>query len=218
MAKINAIGNKSAELTIDPGASGDSFVQFDINGTGEFRIGVDDDDSDKFKISAGSALGSSDTFVITASGEITKPLQPAFLAIVTSQIDNVTGDNTTYAVAYDTEVFDVGGDFSSTTFIAPITGKYLLTTIIGFGDISSHTGALAYFNTSNRNYLFMQTDPEAVDNSSDQYSTSCSMICDMDASDTAVVQVNISGGAKTVDMISNGSTDPYNAFAGSLLV
>ena len=42
MAKINAINNQSAELTIDPGASGDSFIQFDINTTGEFRVGVDD--------------------------------------------------------------------------------------------------------------------------------------------------------------------------------
>ncbi len=40
MAQNNALNKKSQELTVDPGASGDSFVQFDINATGEFRIGV----------------------------------------------------------------------------------------------------------------------------------------------------------------------------------
>ena len=44
MATKNSLNNKSQELTIDPGASGDSFLQFNINTTGEFRIGVDDTD------------------------------------------------------------------------------------------------------------------------------------------------------------------------------
>ena len=63
MAKINSINNKSSELTIDPGSSGDSFIQLDINSTSKFIIGVDDDDSDKFKISAGGALGTGDSLV-----------------------------------------------------------------------------------------------------------------------------------------------------------
>lgn len=46
MATKNSIGNKSQDLTLDPGASGDSFVQFDINGTGKFRVGVDDNAAD----------------------------------------------------------------------------------------------------------------------------------------------------------------------------
>ena len=67
-------------VIVDPGASGDSFIQFNINTTAEFRIGVDDDDGDSFKISQGSALGTNDTFVVTSSGEITIPLQPSFQA------------------------------------------------------------------------------------------------------------------------------------------
>ena len=105
MAKINAINNKSGELTIDPGASGDSFVQFDINGTSEFRIGVDDTD-DSFRISQGSALGTNDTFVMTAAGEITMPLQSAFSAYNSSDDLNATGDGTSFTCEFDTEIFD----------------------------------------------------------------------------------------------------------------
>jgi len=85
MAKVNSIDNQSESLTIDPGASGDSFVQFDINATGEFRIGVDDTD-DSFRVSQGSALGTNDTFIMTDAGEKTTPLQPAFLAYVGSTL------------------------------------------------------------------------------------------------------------------------------------
>ena len=137
MATKNSINNKTQDLTIAPGTSGDSFVQFDINATGEFRIGVDDTD-DSFRISQGSALGTNDTFIVTDAGEITEPLQPAFLATVTSQISNVTGDGTLYVLVWDAEVFDQGSNFDGTsTFTAPIAGRYLFEVCVGVGGITS---------------------------------------------------------------------------------
>lgn len=56
-------GQAGLELTV---ASGDPYLQFDINGTDKFRVGVDDTDSDKFKVSAGSALGTNDALVIAS--------------------------------------------------------------------------------------------------------------------------------------------------------
>jgi len=219
MAKINSINNKSSELTLDPGASGDSALQFSINGTPEFIIGVDDNDSDKFKISTGSALGTNDTFVVTDSGEITKPLQSAFLATVTSQVSNVTGDNTSYTLVYDTEVFDLNSDFDGTsTFTAPVSGKYCFQVGISIGGIASQTVGLFYLRTSNRDYLFVQNNPDAVEDSSSQFGASVSILADMDASDTATVTITIGNASKVVDIITNGSTDPYNWFSGYLAV
>jgi len=203
MSKVNAINNKSAELTIDPGASGDSFVQFDINGTGEFRIGVDDDASDSFKISQGSALGSNDTFVITASGEITKPLQPTFFGEVGAAfLTNVTGDGTAFNVTYGQERFDLGGDFSSPTFIAPVTGKYLLNAFVLRNDLtSSHVDEEMYITTSNRVYKLFCNPYAQIFGGSDQWNgTKISILCDMDASDTATLYIDISGGTKVVDI------------------
>ena len=57
MAKNNAINNRLTDFTIDPGATGDSYVQFAINGTDEWRLGVDDDADDAYKLAQGSALG-----------------------------------------------------------------------------------------------------------------------------------------------------------------
>jgi len=207
-------------FTVDPGASGDSYVQFAINTTDEFRIGVDDDAGDAFKISQGGALGSNDTFIMTAAGERTMPLQPAFLAIRTSDATNVTGDGTTYTVVYNSEVFDQGGDFDGTsTFTAPITGRYRLEGSALLGDLtSSHNGGFVRINTSNRVYLW-QSDPGASrDATTNEYPFTAFCLADMDSADTATFGLQVVGSTLTVDVTSNGSTDPRTWFSGNLEV
>lgn len=201
MAKINSIGNASGSLTIDPGSSGDSFIQFDINATGKFRVGVDDDDSDKFKISSGSALGTNDCFVLTSAGEITQGLQSAFLAI-DGTAANQTGDGTAYTVVYATEVFDQNGDFDGTsTFTAPVTGKYQFNISIQIEGITgSHTRGKVDFVTSNRTYYGGYVSPAAAQDSSNEYSFELSYLVDMDASDTAYVSVTVYNGTLVVDI------------------
>ena len=220
MAKQNSVNNFVQELTVDPGSSGDSFVQFNINATGEFRIGVDDDASDAFKISQGSALGTNDTFVMTAAGERTMPLQPAFLALVATTIVNVTGDGTAYTVVYDTEVFDQGGDFDGTsTFTAPVTGKYRLEACTTFSELTgSVTNGYLNMVTSNRGYFTQYgvgVSRDSVSNRAPVYATS---LCDMDATDTAVISSQCVGITKVVDVFSAGATDPRTWFSGNLEV
>jgi len=219
MATQNSINKKSESLTLDPGASGDSFVQFDINGTSEFRIGVDDTASDAFKISQGSALGTNDVLVATAAGEITQPLQPAFLAVLASTISNVTGDGTLYTIVWDTEVFDQNSDFDGTsTFTAPVTGRYEISMAVTVGDLgAAHTDGYSLIYTSNRSYLPHQANYAAYRDSSNIVSLSFSILCDMDAADTANIEILISNGTKIVDIVSNGATDPYNWFSAVLV-
>jgi len=208
MAKINAINNKSGELTIDPGASGDSFIQFNINGTGEFRIGVDDDASDAFKIAQGSALGTTDTFIMTAAGERTMPLQSAFSAYNSTTDSNVTGAGTDYTCDLDSEIFDQNGDFSADTFTAPVTGRYFLTgTVEASGITSSHTAGIAYIKTSNRNYLEEHFDPYVASGGGTKiFTVNC--VADMDASDTAIMTFIVDNGSKVVDLI--GGVSPIS--------
>jgi len=155
MATQNSIYKKTQDLTVDPGASGDSFVQFDINGTGEFRVGVDDTD-DSFRISQGSALGTNDTFIMTAAGERTMPLQPAFLAVLSTTQNNVTGNNTKYSYVCDTEVFDQNSDYNNTTgiFTAPVTGRYVISARIYLSDCTTVENVTIWIVASNRSAFF----------------------------------------------------------------
>lgn len=218
MATKNSINNVSQDLTVDPGASGDSFIQFDINATGEFRIGVDDDDSDAFKISQGSTLGTNDTFIVTDQGEVTKPLQPAFLAIMTSNKNNVTGANAVYIGNWDSEIFDQGGDFDGTsTFTAPITGRYLFQGCFTVGGLNiGNNSQVINLRTSDRRYTLTNLRPENLMTVNNELNFEGSILADMDASDTAIFEVQVSGGSQIVDVLSNGASDPLSWFSGSL--
>ena len=210
-AALETLDEVGKGATIDPGATGDSYIQFDINTTGEFIIGVDDDAGDAFKISQGSALGANDTFIMTAAGERTLPLNPCFQANNASSDTDVTGDGTTYQLEFNNEIFDQGGDYDdgTDTFTAPVTGTYLLTsTFMVSGWDNTHTTAVVSIATSNRTYYNSTYAAGTVSRG-----LRLTVIADMDAADTAVVQFTASGGNKVLDV--HGGTDTL--FFGNLI-
>lgn len=217
MAKQNSLGNASSNLTIDPGTSGDSYIQYNINSANKFRIGVDDDASDAFKISASGGLGTTDTFMMTTDGERTMPLQPAFTAYLSSTRANVTGDSTAYDVVWGSEVFDQSGDFDGTEFTAPITGRYYFVVSLLLTDItSSHDNSALLINTSNRNYqTTINLANTAASSSNSQFQASA--LCDMDAADTAYIRLAVYNGTKVIDISVNSATDPRSWFSGHLV-
>jgi len=209
---------QQGSVTIDPGASGDAFIQFNINTTGEFRIGVDDDASDAFKISQGSALGTNDTFIMTADGIRTLPLNSAFSAYNSSAILNVAGTTATnYTVPFDTTIYDQNSDLTSTTtFTAPVTGRYLIIANVTFGAISAamtqHLNALV---SSNRTYI-NTCSPAACKSSTGSLTFTASSYVDMDSGDTVTYRANIrNGAADDADLL--GSADLVTWWGGCLV-
>ena len=212
MAKNNAINNQSSQLTIDPGASGDSFIQFNINTTGEFRIGVDDDASDAFKISQGSALGTNDTFIMSAAGERTMPLQPAFLGYLGSTDSDVTGAGAVYTLGTNTaltESFDQGGDFTTAgVFTAPVTGRYFFGGQVLVGGMSSlMLRGYVYINTTSHNYLGDYNDAYGSQGGgTPAIGLHVHCVAAMTAGDTASFTVVLTGGAgNTADLLTTFS-------------
>lgn len=220
MAKNNVINNATPSLTIDPGSAGDSFVQFNINATGEFRIGVDDTD-DSFRIAQGSALGTNDTMIIAATGEITKPLQPAFSAYLASSDLNQTGNGAAYVlgtVTALTEIFDQGGDLGATgVFTAPVTGRYHLIFGVLIQEASTGTNTDPRIDTSNRTYRLITFSPSKVDVSG-AFGVRGNVLADMDAADTAIVVAQVSGMAGDTADIFGAATNPSTFFSGFLEV
>jgi hypothetical protein len=148
------------------------------------------------------------------TGEITYPLQSAFLAYLANTVNNITGDGTAYTVTYDTEVFDQNGDFNgTTTFTAPVTGKYQLSANLYYAGLAATNATSPRIDTSNRN-LYLQRAKSGVINDGGNYSVIGSFLIDMDAGDTAIVVMTAAGGTKVVDAL--GDSQLANAFSGYL--
>jgi len=220
MSTKNSVNNASGDLTIDPGAAGDSFVQFDINATGEFRIGVDDDDGDNFKISQGSALGTNDFFDMNISGERLMTSQPAFSVTNTAADLNVTGNGTVYTMTFDTERFDQNADYNApSTFTAPVDGRYDLAFSLQIRDINTgvFTSARLQIITSNRTYQPIILDPETfVRGGGTNFQVPAAVFADMDSGDTATCTVTVTGGGLTVGVGISSVVSTQTNFKGFL--
>jgi len=214
MAENNAINKQAEDLLINK-ASGDPYVNFQIASTDEFVIGVDDTDSDSFKINQGGASPSAgtNTWIMTSSGERTMALQPSFLAYSGSNQVNKTGNGTVATVILDTEVFDQGSDFNTGTytFTAPVTGKYILEANIYGSSIGAATTVINSLTTSNGNYNANTGGNPNAAGAQDQPS---SAVADMDAADTAYLRFVVNGlGADTAGYL---GTQAYTRMSGEL--
>ena len=151
--------------------------------------------------------------VIDTSGIITKPLQPGFSATKSTSAQAV---NAAYvSVNFNNEIWDNNADWNgSTTFTAPVTGKYMFTGAMRINSILAQGGSVfGRINTSNRPYVFGNiTDADDVFNATvAAYQFQGAVVADMDANDTA-----------TLDFFSNFATtiaaDPERVwFQGYLL-
>lgn len=150
------------------------------------------------------------------TGEITYPLQPAFLAYLATTDTNRTGNGTVFTIGSGTaltEVFDQGGDFVTTgTFTAPVTGKYQLN---GACDLTGSTvGTAINVNIVTSNRTFVGTSNSRAAFNGDLGATVV-VLADMDAADTATLTVAGFGEAGATEDVT-GSATPPTYFSGFL--
>ena len=198
----------SPSITVGDAGAEDTKIVFDGNAQ-DYYMGLDDTDDD-LKIGLGSAVGTTAHMVFNEAGEILKPLQPCFGVYPTSMMNVAEGALTT--IVFDTERFDVGSNFATNTFTAPITGKYMLCMDLYTQQVDS---AAAYHEarivSSNRNYYSINNtggmDADGFQN------IHIAAVVDMDASDTAYVATYIEASGTVQADILNISN-----FTGCLLV
>jgi hypothetical protein len=212
----NTNAGSSSGLSISSGGAGggDAFITYGISGVKGWSNGIDNSDSDKYKICSSVLLGGTDVLVITGAGEVTMPLQPAFLARQNSTASNVTGDAKVYTLGSSvnfTEIFDQNSDFNvNGTFTAPVTGRYTLGFSATLTDLAAAMNySEATIVTSNRSYFHYLSNPGVVKNSANNLTVSVSSLVDMDAGDTATFYVKISGGTKVVDVYGDANMNTF---------
>jgi len=178
--------------------------------SGALIINVRDGSADGeiiFKKNDGSATD--ETMRIDSSGRVTKSLQPAFQVRPATAQSNI-GVSTNVDIVFGTEVFDVGANFASNTFTAPVAGKYFLSASIRTEAVDSASNYyLITIVTSNRGYQFI-FDPDFGQDAG-YWVMSLSHIADMDASDTAKVQIVQHSGTQQTDITTEST------FSGALI-
>ena len=184
------------------GASGLSILSFNNNyGNLYFGDGQDNDigkvtylhTDNSMSFTTNATIG----LKIDSTGAVTKPLQPGFSATKSTSAQAV---NAAYvSVNFNNEIWDNNGDWNgSTTFTAPVTGKYMFTGAMRIDSILAQGGSVfGRINTSNRPYVFGNiTDADDVFNATvAAYQFQGAVVADMDANDTA-----------TLDFFSNFAT------------
>ena len=162
-----------------------------------------------------SAAGSLATaMTISAAGEITASLQPAFSAQMGAFSQSNIAIDTIVTITYSTEIFDQGADYnhSTYTFTAPVTGKYQfnITTRADNIDQGADYYQIRLF-TSNRWYYSPIIDPGQFAGDVPYWSFSRSVLADMELGDTAYVAIYQGGGSEQTDLFStiNGNFSGY---------
>ena len=125
---------------------------------------------------------------ISADEEVTMPLQPSFLVKPTSAQNNVgINDGSAVVITFDNEIYDIGANFASNAFTAPVTGKYYLSAQLYMLHVDSAATYIGmYIYTSNRFY-FQLIDPDFGQDAT-YWTFTQSVVADMDANDTVNIR------------------------------
>jgi len=152
----------------------------------------------------------------TFTGLVRKPNQPCFLAqgpAVPTQ--NVTGDGTIFVIEFNTEVFDLDGNYNITTsiFTAPVAGQYHFTATIRMqGLTTGNTSSFIRLVTSGQTFVGTRYNTGGEQQPLTSYTVDG--YADMAASDTAFINIQISGSTRICEAFGDG-THVY--FSGSLV-
>lgn len=151
---------------------------------------------------------------VTQFGIIKSSLQPAFLATHTVLQANQTGNGATATVNFTTEIFDQNSNYDGTnTFTAPFTGRYQFNSCVAIDDAVTSTFGYTQLTTSNRNYLGSIQTPWPL-GALTTYEVVNTVLADMDAADTCIVQGTVTGMAGNTADYPAAATQSY--FSGFL--
>ena len=147
---------------------------------------------------------------VSSTGVVTKPYQPAFSVNPLSLQTNMAVASQV-TVVFNQEVFDVGSNFASNTFTAPVTGKYQLNLSLRLENMDTASSYYQIrFLTSNRSYL-ISFDISGLSGDPILWSEAFSVLADMDASDTVSIAYYQASGTAQVDV------HPESYFTGYLV-
>ena len=194
-SELHVKGTGETQIYIDAAASNNPGIRLLENGTNKWTIGNDQSNDSLFFYNFAT---SSSNLVVDTAGHVTMPKQSAFL-VAPSTAQNNLSTNADNTIAFGTEIYDVGSNFASNTFTAPVTGKYQLNINLRLNNVDTAADYYTtYIITSNRAYYALE-DPGQYNDDINYKTYNFSVLADMDASDTAYISVYQAGGTAQTD-------------------
>lgn len=145
---------------------------------------------------------------VSPTGIVSTPYQSAISAYYSANVANVTGDGTTYPLIFDTEDYDLQGEYDNTTgiFTAATAGFYIITTNILMINIGAghNVGNLQIRVNGNIDWQ-SQFNPAASREVFNQLSINACEVVLLAAGDTVNVLLQVSNSTLTVGI--NGATN-----------
>ena len=130
-------------------------------------------------------------------GYVTMPLQPS--VGVNKDAQNNFAPDYDILVGLETERHDNNSDFGSSTFNAPVTGKYLVCMNLYLTSVDSAAAFYELQTISTNKTYYSIIDPD-FGQDANYFTLNWSGVIDMDASDTVVFRVRQSGGSTQTDI------------------
>lgn len=200
------IGTGAGAKTVTIGSTNGASSLALANGTGNFSLT--------------SATGT--VISALAAGEVTMPLQPAFLVRLATSLTNVTGDGTFYGIVFDTIVYDQGSNVNlsgpPTIFTAPVTGKYNFTCCAFFTGLGAgFTDArINIISTTAGQVVVTRINPSSI-NVGGLLVVGGNVYINMTSGDTTFVQIYVGSSTKTIGLLGDASA-LTTYFSGVLVV
>jgi hypothetical protein len=168
-------------------------------------------------------VGNPGTNTLTVSA-INGGSQPLFLAQLATTLNNVTGNNLSYNVIFDTIIYNNGSNFNlgTSTFTAPINGVYEFTGFLSYiGVNSSNTrGSIQVTTTSGLIYLYLANYGAiyyAATAGAITLGVGGTATCYMTAGETALLNTLVQGSSKNVGILGQPTALAVSYFSGTLI-
>lgn len=223
--EVAANSNATVNIQVSAANGGNATVSW-TGPANNWYLGVDKGDGNNMKLQQGviTAFPTANNIMqATPDGEVTFPLTPCFAAFLPATDANATGNGTLFTIGTGnawSEIFDQNNDFNTNgTFTAPVNGRYLFALEVGLNNVGAgHTAALLQLTTSNRGWRPINAfNPANMRASDNQGGVGGSMVADMDAGDTAILQIQINNSTQTVGIAGNNAGVAVTYITGKLI-
>lgn len=156
---------------------------------------------------ASTSVSMNTGLTIDSTGRARNTKQPAFLAYLTTNQTNTTGDGTVYTIPFNATTYNQGSSFNTATgaFTAPISGVYLFTSGVRFSGLTiSYNRAVMALIVAGTSAQTLNAGPvnpgAAFSTTSTDFGFNCTGSIFMTAGDVLTMTLTVAGSTKTIQV------------------